>query len=108
MYHHQDWRQLAGYFDIVYAYNVGEDRFTESQELRTLGGLQDLVLDRVMPIVRSRWFVDAKRWIYRNKNHGVGCVYCLLGKRYPLCWGSDDQCILYKLFWGKMDNHWVY
>jgi hypothetical protein len=107
-YSKRDWRQLAGFFDIVYAFNVGEDRFTGSQDLRTFGGLQDLVLDFVMPVVRSRWFVSARRWIYRNKNHGVGCVYCLLGKRCPLCWSSDDQCIFYKLIWGNMDQYWEY
>lgn len=107
-YSKKDWKQLAGFFDLVYAYNVVEDRFTKKQDLRTLGGLQDFVLDLVMPIARSRWFVSARRWIYRNKNHGIGCVYCLLGKRYPLCWSSDDQCIIYKLLWKDMNLYWDY
>jgi hypothetical protein len=105
-YHRRDWKLLQGYFDIVYAYNEVEGKFTKSQDLRTLGGLQDFVLNIIMPIVRSSWFIDARHWINRNMNHLVGCVFCLLGKRCPLCWSSDDQCIIYKLLWGSIDLHW--
>lgn len=108
MYHRKDWKQLTGYFDIVYSYHVGEDRFTGSQDLRTFGGLQDFVLDIVMPVVRSTWFVNARSWIFRKKNHFIHCVYCLLGKRFPLCWSSSDQCIFYKLIWGNIDQYWEY
>lgn len=93
----KDWTKLRGYFDLVYGYDVNQDKICFRKDLRRLGVLQDLVLDIWMPVRRSSRFKGMEWWFIRRKNLCAGCVMCLRGKYPPRrdCW--DAPCILFNL-----------
>ena len=93
----KDWRQLRGYFDNVYGYDVTQDKIYQKMDLRRLGVLQDLVLDIWMPVRRSSKFKDIEWWFIRRKNGFAICINCLRGEDPPRrdCW--DAPCILFNL-----------
>ena len=100
------WSELRGYFDLVYAYDVKTSSFTAKQDLRALGAFQDVVLDAMMPVIRSKRFRDLRWWLDKKKNMCTHCVDCIRGRGspWPNCW--HNPCLFYKLVWGKPDDHW--
>ena len=102
----KNWAELRGYFDLVYAYDLNEDRFTAKQDLRTLGALQDMVLNVLMPVFRSERFQTLLWWLRKKKNLCQHCYNCLRGKSspWPQCWYKP--CIFYRQLLGKPDDHW--
>lgn len=70
-YGRHEWSKLRGCFDRVFAYRFEDDRFTEALDLRTFGGLQDLVLDLMTPPYMSPESQRLCRHLWRNKNYVV-------------------------------------
>jgi hypothetical protein len=105
-YFKRNWSELHGYFDTVYAYDIDAGRFTVKRDLRTLGAVQDVALDALMPVIRSKRFQALLWWLRKNKNLFHHCLRCLQGNNspWPDCW--HKPCIFYRLIWGKPDDHW--
>lgn len=101
-----DWETLRGLYNEVYGYNVEENRFTCALDLRTLGALQDMTLDVVMPVVRNRRVRTFHSSIVRKKNIYSHCLNCLRGRICPWLRCLDEPCILYKRLLGDPSDHW--
>lgn len=101
-----DWSLLRGYFDNVYGYDEQLDEIPDRVDLRTLGSLQDIILNRTMPFLRSPEFREFCRFFWKRKNLCRHCYNCLRGRScpWPQCW--DEPCILYKRLWGDPDDFW--
>jgi hypothetical protein len=103
----KNWRELSGYFDIVYAYSLEEERFTEKMDLRTLGSLQDLVLDRLMPFLRSPSFKEFRRFFWKRKNLVIQyisdlklCIRCCMNQGRHVYFCIGETCNVYGLIHG--------
>jgi hypothetical protein len=98
-YKKQDWTQLIGYFDIILAYDVGEDAFAERMDLRFLGSLRDTILDIIVPIYRSEaaqsiyWkIVVRKNRIQSAVRTLIQCTTCKLDIETPWIFCSKYDC----------------
>ena len=101
----RDWRQLHGYFDKVYSYDETADEIIDQVDLRTLGRIQDLILDYAMPFFRSQRYKEFSRFFWKRKNLFIGylrswfaCFRCCLGLDYVKWHCRYDFCIRTKLY----------
>jgi hypothetical protein len=106
-YWKKNWRELSGYFDIIYSYNIEKERFTDKTDLRTLGNLQDLILDRLMPFLRSPEFKKFSRFFWKRKNIIVQfmynlklCIRCCMNHGRLVYFCRGDPCNVYRLIYG--------
>ncbi|MFC1803959.1 hypothetical protein ACFL0D_08360 [Thermoproteota archaeon] len=98
-YHRIDWRQLHGYFDIIFTYEIDRDMLTERQDLRFLGSLRDVFLNVLVPVYKSNETQSVSRWLVIRKNLLVyelrgylHCTACKLDIPTPWIFCPRDDC----------------
>ena len=106
----REWMQLRGYFDKVYSYDEITDKIVNQVDLRTLGTLQDLILDYAMPFFRSPRYQEFSRFFWKRKNlvttylyHRLHCLRCCMGRGRGNYYCRYETCQTYKLFQGKKE-----
>ena len=109
-FHKNDWSLLRGYFDNVYSYDEQCDEIDDRVDLRTLGSLQDIILDHAMPFLRSPEFREFCRFFWKRKNLALGffrrrfwCLRCCMGKGRPMYYCGPGTCDTYSFFQGDKE-----